>query len=130
LSRRSSIMQCAYTSMAKLTVTAPGWNRYSGQMSSVPPARSIRGLCGDSHMPVESQATIGQAPAVRWVSWSVWAEYKSHEDAGVQPGYRYRRRRAAETDILLDLINTFRKEEDASSQRLERVCRVSQLPRR
>src|SRR5258708_38201925 len=28
--------------MAALTVTAPGWNRYSGQMSRVPPARSIR----------------------------------------------------------------------------------------
>src|SRR5579863_1044478 len=28
--------------MAKLTVTAPGWNRYKGQMSSVPPARSTR----------------------------------------------------------------------------------------
>src|SRR5260221_14351646 len=28
--------------MAALTVTAPGWNRYRGQMSRVPPARSIR----------------------------------------------------------------------------------------
>src|SRR6266404_112680 len=28
--------------MAALTVTAPGWKRYSGQMSSVPPARSTR----------------------------------------------------------------------------------------
>ena len=25
-----------------LTVTAPGWKRYRGQMSSVPPARSMR----------------------------------------------------------------------------------------
>src|SRR5579859_4509815 len=31
---------------AKFTVTAPGWKRYSGQRSSVPPARSTRqGAC-------------------------------------------------------------------------------------
>ena len=28
--------------IAQLTVTAPSWNRYKGQISSVPPARSIR----------------------------------------------------------------------------------------
>src|SRR5258708_36730658 len=28
--------------MATLTVRAPGWNRYSGQRSRVPPARSAR----------------------------------------------------------------------------------------
>ncbi len=28
--------------IAQFTVTAPSWNRYNGQMSSVPPARSIR----------------------------------------------------------------------------------------
>ena len=37
-----SITQEAYRVTAQFTVTAPGWNRYSGQMSSVPPARSIR----------------------------------------------------------------------------------------
>jgi hypothetical protein len=28
--------------MATLTVAAPGWKRYRGQMSRVPPARSMR----------------------------------------------------------------------------------------
>jgi hypothetical protein len=28
--------------MAALIVSAPGWNKYNGQMSSVPPAKSTR----------------------------------------------------------------------------------------
>ena len=33
---------CARRPIAALTVCAPGWKRYSGQMSMVPPARSTR----------------------------------------------------------------------------------------
>ena len=38
----ASITQDACRAIAQFTVTAPGWNKYNGHMSSVPPARSIR----------------------------------------------------------------------------------------
>src|SRR5262245_7554530 len=41
-SGRGWIQHRARRLMAALSVCAPSWKRYSGQMSSVPPARSIR----------------------------------------------------------------------------------------
>jgi len=79
---------------------------------------------------VESQATIAQPPRGKMgLVKRVWAEFASHEDARRSDLAYYRRLSPQQRlDILLELITSF--QEDASSQRLERVCRVSQLPRR
>ena len=103
-------------------------------MSSVPPARSTRqgALAVILIMLVESQATIAQPTRGKMgLVEHAWAEFASHEDA-LRSNLAYYRRLSPQQrlDILLELITSFRKEEDASSQRLERVCRVSQLPRR
>jgi len=59
----------------------------------------------------------------------VWAEFASHEDARRSDLAYYRRLSPQQRlDILLELITTFRSEEDAFSERLERVCRVAKLP--
>jgi len=54
-----SMTQDAYRVIAQFTVTAPSWNRYSGQMSSVPPARSIRVGAFDSILTL----TCSRSPA-------------------------------------------------------------------
>jgi len=60
----------------------------------------------------------------------VWAEFASHEDARRSNLAYYRRLSLQQRlDIQLELITSFREEEDASSERLERVCRVAKLPR-
>ena len=58
----------------------------------------------------------------------VWAKFASHEDAR-RANYEYYRRLSPRQrlDILLELMSAYRKENDAASERLERVCRVSQL---
>ena len=59
----------------------------------------------------------------------VWAEFASHEDARRSDLAYYRRLSPQQRlDILLELITTFREEEDASSEGLERVCRVVSTP--
>jgi hypothetical protein len=60
----------------------------------------------------------------------VVAKYRSHQEAENADREYYRRLSPAERlNLLLDLIEIGRKNADASSQRLERVCRVSQLER-
>jgi hypothetical protein len=60
----------------------------------------------------------------------VWIKFPS-QDAARQASLEYYRRLSPQErlNILLELISVFRKEGDASSDRLERVYRVSQLKR-
>jgi hypothetical protein len=58
----------------------------------------------------------------------VVAKFAGHAEARHATLEYYRRLSPRERlDILLDLISNFRKEADASSERFERVYRVSQL---
>ncbi len=60
----------------------------------------------------------------------VWRRFEGHEEARRANLDYYRRLSPQQRlDILLELMSAFRKEEDASSERLERVCRISQLKR-
>lgn len=60
----------------------------------------------------------------------VGARYASHEEAQQASQEHYRRLTPQQRlDILLELIGMSRKEADASSERLERVYRISELRR-
>jgi hypothetical protein len=60
----------------------------------------------------------------------VWAKFPSHEEARQTNLEQYRRMPLEQRlHILLDLIAFHRKDGDASSERLERVYRESQLKR-
>jgi hypothetical protein len=60
----------------------------------------------------------------------VAVKFDSHEEAR-QASWEYYRRLAPQQrlDILLELMGMSRKEADASSERLERVYRISELRR-
>ena len=93
---------------------------------------AARGLRNDSHGrdSISGNNTIvvvrGKIECVE----RVWAKFSSHEEAR-QANLAYYRGLTPQQrlDILLELISLFRKEGDASSERLERVCRISQLQR-
>jgi ABC-type Na+ transport system ATPase subunit NatA len=57
-------------------------------------------------------------------------KFASHEEAR-QASWKYYRRLTSQQrlDILLELIGMSRKEADASSERLERVYRITELRR-